>query len=348
MKTSNPSKRLWLTFGVVLGIPALLILGIKMVSPLVSYHFNANLNDMQWTGKEAWMLFEDHRNGGVERLITPQGKIMKEGSIPDKYFHITALDSNLAAVITSTNPTSTQPEQVELIVKGELVPVPLPAEAFYVNNLSLSPDKQFLLLHSLQRVEDGTDFYFTHQAWVRNQTTQTWTQVAANQTLDLDRSQQISTEWVAKDPHTLFVQLQDPPNNGPHELAHFSYDAVTQILTEVDLHAPYGPLKAVSNIYGELGSDGPVQSHFELIGKNTLTFDTTVSNPRELLHWWNLGLFAENFSIVDLGQHKLVMKFKTEAGILDTNTGQFAKLMDVPYDSQMSVYTLEVVPSGFE
>lgn len=351
MDTSTLRKRFWLTLGIVTIVPCLIFLCIKQISPLVSYQFNASTEDMTWTNQEAWLLYRD--NDG-NRLITPQGEVLKKTS-GSNYLSIRLIDQNITALITSTNNTEANAEQVELILQGQIVPLVLPSEVFYVNHLSLSPDKEYLLLHGLEKHQENTNFYFTHQAWVRNQATQAWTQIADQETTAMLRDQHMAVEWVANDPHTIFLQLQQQYPQSVKDLSRFTYDAGTLALLEFDLQSSYGPLKKVPSFYGQLDpANGSLHYNDHQIGRNSITFTTEDGSTREVLHWWNLGLNTERpfigsmTGIMDLGDHKLVIKFKKTIAILDTTTGQLTKLMDVPYSSSMPLYnTLEVVPSGF-
>lgn len=342
MNNISLRKRFWITFGLLLLIPCLLVGGIKLIQPSVSYQFNAQLEDLSWTGQEAWLLYTD--NDQV-KLLTPQGKIMKYADRTSTYLDLRPVDTHLAAMVTTQD---NQADTVELILNGQLTPLPLPPEVKYVNHLSLSPDANYMLLYGMERHEEPNDFYFTHQAWVYDQTLRTWIPVATDETSVLGRGDYLAVEWVVSQPHTVFVQLQKQAPNGPQDFAHYMYDAQNQSLDAVDVDAAYEPTQVVPNIYGEIDpSSSPVQYQFHQIGKNKI-----VVNDQELLSWWNLGIYTEYpllgwFDLVDIGHHKIVIRFKREVGVLDTQTGQFAKLMDVPYDKSIAIYSLQVVPSGF-
>lgn len=368
MKKEKLRKRFWASVAGLFFVGSGVMLFFVLVQEAVGPQYNAQLSDIQWSGDEWLIYYENHSYDSQPRqqsqILRPDGEILAEG----ENFLMKYMDESRPVIVKYQDRPYRVLSLDELTRDGlRNIPVPDGFGKAHIEHVSFSPDTRYLLLQGSAK----------RKIYVQNQETEEWVSLQSLFTdEDVEAYDMWDVEWRADDEHTLVIVFKNFNEDGSYgpEVARRAYNPERHTLEEVAVSNAQ-PLQAHNSSY-----PGPVHNSMTVVlhqareyqggvryaaqSANPQDIEIEVTQPaigkqkvivhnrktaesHEVISWFSTWKYNEP-QVRFLGDsRKILLINKGEVGVLDTTTGQFAHLMNVEPDTySASTYTLATIPYG--
>lgn len=364
MQKNNPSRRLTYTLLSLFGGITVIVFGLHILYQETRPQWNTTVADIVWNAPVPVFWYENHSDAqnapSGRRIITAKGYVLAtDGSV-------LFADPTMPMVVV--NESDTAPASLHLLTSDGLEAISLPQEIERIQDVSLSPDGQYLALLSPKTL------------FVQHRATQAWSTDLLLQTVAAADPAELEYEmgWEKDRESTLLItkrEIREHNRTKATLLARYEYDAAATATTEVPKttspalkHNESEDTRCNQVVYGKsiflspfndavsanacrpyIGpADSKVVITQPLIGMQKIIIrDVNKDTERVVLQWFSTYSHYHVEANL-LNDNKMIVIIDHAASILDLNTGSFAKLIDLPWlagDPSFPVHDFTLLPT---